>query len=296
MPDYRQHELLVAPARRRPDAWRVVVGLVAIFLISGFLFSVLFQAFRAAGLIPFYEMSQLSAYVGTTPSSLLALLLSFSALIIGTFLVARALHDRRAVELLGPLSTAWAQFRACLVPLLVLSLGLMAVTSGLESDLTPHLPFDRWLVLLPFALVGIAIQTGGEELLFRGYLQPQLAARLDRPIVWLALPAAVFGILHYDTATLGDTAILAALWAFGFGLAAGDLTARSGTLGPAIAFHMVNNLSAMLIAALPGSYSGLALYHYGFSGTDSAEMTPYMIVDLAFILVAWLTCRLAIRR
>ena len=38
------------------------------------------------------------------------------------------------------------------------------------------------------------------------------------------------------------------IWAGAFGIAAADLTARCGTLGPAIALHFGNNLCAALIA------------------------------------------------
>ncbi len=47
------------------------------------------------------------------------------------------------------------------------------------------------------------IQTGAEELVFRGYLQQQLAARFASPLIWMVLPALIFGAVHYDPATAG---------------------------------------------------------------------------------------------
>ena len=49
-------------------------------------------------------------------------------------------------------------------------------------------------------------------------------------------------------------------WAFCFGLAASDLTARSGTLAPALALHLVNNARVFLFFGTEdGPDSGLAL-------------------------------------
>jgi membrane protease YdiL (CAAX protease family) len=57
---------------------------------------------------------------------------------------------------------------------------------------------------LPLALVGVLIQTGAEEVLFRGYMQQQLAARFSSPILWMVLPSAIFAALHYQPEIMGD--------------------------------------------------------------------------------------------
>ncbi|HBS98322.1 MAG TPA: CPBP family intramembrane metalloprotease, partial [Citreicella sp.] len=101
----------------------------------------------------------------------------------------------------------------------------------LSADLQPGLPPVTWLALLPLTLLALLVQTGSEEILFRGYLQSQLAARLPWPAVWLVLPSALFALGHHAPAIYGANAGLVTLWAFVFGLAMADLTARSGTLG-----------------------------------------------------------------
>ena len=75
-----------------------------------------------------------------------------------------------------------------------------------------------------------------------------------------------------------------------------DLTARAGTLGPAIAVHFVNNASPFLLVSLPDDLSGLSLYLGSFSMGDEAMMRAWLPVDFAFMIVSWLTARLAIRR
>ena len=75
-----------------------------------------------------------------------------------------------------------------------------------------------------------------------------------------------------------------------------DLTARAGTLGPAIAVHFVNNVTAILIVSMPDNLSGLALYLSPFSLADTEAVRAWLPVDFGFMLVSWLTARLAIRR
>ncbi len=47
--------------------------------------------------------------------------------------------------------------------------------------------------LLPLTLAGLVVQTGAEELLFRGYLTQQLAARFEARAIWMGVPALAFG-------------------------------------------------------------------------------------------------------
>ena len=75
-----------------------------------------------------------------------------------------------------------------------------------------------------------------------------------------------------------------------------DLTARSGSLGPAIAVHFCNNVSAILVVSLPDDLSGLALYLTPFGMQDTDALAAWLPVDFAMMLVFWLAARLAIRR
>jgi membrane protease YdiL (CAAX protease family) len=109
-------------------------------------------------------------------------------------------------------------------------------------------------------LVGVLIQTGAEEVLFRGYLQQQLAARFSSPMIWMVLPSALFAALHYQPEVMGDNTWLMMGAVFVFALLAADLTAVTGTIGAAWAMHFVNNALAILVMATDGPLSGLALY------------------------------------
>ena len=54
----------------------------------------------------------------------------------------------------------------------------------------PGVPFATWLVFLIPMLLGLLVQTGAEEIVFRGYLQQQLAARFVARWVSFVFPSA----------------------------------------------------------------------------------------------------------
>ena len=80
-----------------------------------------------------------------------------------------------------------------------------------------------------------------------------------------------------------------------FGILAADLTARSGTLGPAIAFHFTNNFMALAVFGLEDFLGGLSLYVYPFSVIDTAELITRLPNEALGILVAYLFVRLVMR-
>ena len=77
---------------------------------------------------------------------------------------------------------------------------------------------------------------------------------------------------------------------------AADLTARSGTLGPAIAVHFVNNVIGILIVGTEGHLSGMALAVVPFGPDDTELMRYAMLIEVPMLLCMWLAARIAIRR
>ncbi len=234
---------------------------------------------------------------GGTPRAVLINLFLFIFLIVALAAALRALHNRGLLSVIGPLPLAIQQFRQVgLAVLALFAVVSLLLPAGEAMQPAPNLAPGTWIMLLPLALLALLIQTGAEELVFRGYLQSQLAARFSHPLVWLALPALCFAVLHYDPATHGQNTWLVVGWAALFGLAAADLTARAGTLGPAIALHMVNNLSAIVLVAPEGNFDGLALYTYPFSLDDAAAIWAWAPVDIMVLFCGWLIARIALRR
>jgi membrane protease YdiL (CAAX protease family) len=292
---YRAHDRLTAPARSKSQLWRLFMGLV---LVAGvFLAS---YRFVEQTLVTFVGEERFAAFVGgqgaSSPGAVLYILLSFGFVILGVAVALRVVHQRGLAGVLGPWALLRQQFWSVLA-IIALLYGALALLPpwDMGDPLERNLTLGTWLVLLPFGLMAILVQVSAEEILFRGYLQQQLAARFSSPLIWLAVPSALFGAGHYMPAA-GDLAMVIALWSGLFGLAMADLTARAGTLGPAIALHLANNAVAILVISMPDSLSGLALYHSPFDIGDDTMVRAWLPVEFMMILVCWLAARLAIRR
>jgi hypothetical protein len=187
----------------------------------------------------------------------------------------------------------------------VLGVAIMAVVGGgLSALATPLLPaleqataWDVWLRFLPFALLGILVQTGAEELFFRGYLQGHLAARFGQPLIYMVLPTIAFGFAHYSPAAdLGANAWLILVVTGYFGLIASDLTARTGSLGFAWGLHFANNVLAILLISVMGGLNGLALFRLPDGAATGAVLRNLLILDLVLMSAVWGACRLWLRR
>ncbi len=290
---YDPHQRLLSAARHYPELWRLLAGLALVTAVVVCLNAVLFAVVASFG-----PPASASAFLtGSSPAALLIVLSSFAFAILGVALAARLLQHRSLASVLGPQSMAIWQFWRVLRALMLLGAVLFVLPPyDFGAPLVANLPLSKWLLLLPLSVVAVLIQTGAEEILFRGYLQQGLAVRFRSPLIWMGLPSLLFAAGHYSPATVGDNALLIAAWALAFGLLTADLTARSGTLGPAIALHFFNNFTALLIVSLPDSLSGLALFHLPYEASDADALRPWLLVDFVLMIVGWLTARLALRR
>jgi hypothetical protein len=292
---YAAHEILVAPARPSAGLGRLGAGIcltVALFFLLSIMWSgllpVIFGAEGWARILPGVETA-------TTPTGVLINLATFGLLIVALALSLRAVHRRGLMSLVGPLPRATRQFGRALLAVVALHAIIALVPLPEAMALERNLAAATWAMLLPLGIAGLFCQVFAEEVAFRGYLQTQLAARFTSPMIWMSLPALGFGLLHFDSATYGANGWLVMVWATGFGLAAADLTARFGTLGPATALHFVNNFSAILVAAPKGQFDGLALYVFSFSLGEEGAVLAVLPTDILMLLCSWLAIRLALR-
>ncbi len=288
------YETYIAPARARPQVWRLLLGLLLIALVY-----VLWLVLVGGGVVMVGGLDRVEQRLadigqGSDPMTLAVLLFTFAGMGFGAMLAARLLHGRPMGSLFGRAPVVLRDFALGFG-----ILGGLAVVTGLPSllfvDLEPGLAFEVWIRFLPVMLVGLLIQTGAEELVFRGYLQQQLAARFRSPLVWMVLPSVLFGLAHYAPAEMGANAWYVVLATGVFGLVAADLTARTGSLGLAWGLHFANNIFAILFITAGGALDGMALGRLPYGPDDIEVMRPLILADMALIGIAWGLCRLALR-
>lgn len=295
-PEYAAFERLVSPARPTAGIGRLCFGLVAVIFIYVLLVQGVF-ALSQAFLSPDGYLTFIATIEnGETAFGTLAILVLMGGMAVGVLVAVEMVHKRPFVGLFGPLGLMLAQFRT-VARVIAVGMGLFLLVTMLfdRQGIVAGLPPGTWLMFLPLTLLGLLIQTGAEELVFRGYFQSQLAARYQSPFVWLIVPSAVFALLHYHPGALGGNAWLAVGWAFAFGLAAADLTARTGTLGPALAMHLVNNFVALGLLSIQGELAGLSLWHLPYGPWDEAALRAQMPSEFLIIFIYWLLARLALR-
>lgn len=300
---YAAHAGFVAPARDRSDLRLLVVGVLLVEVIYLASVHLMEPLLTLVPLIPAHEVMH-----GTTPAGLRVHLFSFATLGLAVVLVARRLHGRGFPSLVGPAGPMLRQMiRVTLVAGAMVLVVQMLMLDPAMLDYGEMRPLGPWLALLPLSLAAILVQSGAEELFYRGYVQQQLAVRHASPWVWMVLPNLLFAAAHYAPGMSYGEAVQYLIWAFFFGVAASDLTARSGTLGPAIGFHLVNNaLAFLLYGEAHGSDSGLALFLFPPDlGMDALPEEAFVeppaldllfLSDLAGIGMLWIAARIAIWR
>ncbi len=292
---YAPHQRFIAPARQRCELWRLPVSalvIIVVYLAPVAAASVYFMAEFGPGITDGLRERVLT---GSTPGAMLVMLYSFAGLVIATMTAVRLVHRRSPATLVGPdAGSAGRSFLRVILPLVGLQI-LIASLVLTDPAIQPGLSFVSFLGYLPFSIPGLLIQIGAEELLFRGYLQQQLAARFRSPVIWMGLPSALFAWGHYAPEQFGPGAIALVLWAFAFGCLAADLTARTGNLGAAMAFHAANNASALFFIAIDGNLDGLALWSLPVDFTADMIAPAVLATDFLAMICGWLLARLILR-
>lgn len=279
----------IAPAERTPQLWRLPLALGLIVGVH------LAWLYLLAGALP-ADLRCADVLEGESPLAVVVLLAGFGGLLLGVATAVRIVHRRPVRSLIGPAPRALRHFVLGAMIVVPVYMAGAALWLGLAGWPEPGVAPGRWLVWLVPLCLAILLQTGAEELVFRGYLQQQLAARFRHPLVWLVLPSMAFGLLHYHPQLMGESAwVMVAATAL-FGLVAADLTARTGTLGLAWGLHFANNLFALGLVAPQGNLSGAALARLPFAVGDAAEMRGMLLFDMALILVVWALARVALSR
>ena len=101
------------------------------------------------------------------------------------------------------------------------------------------------------------------------------------------VPAAIFGAVHYIPGLPGANNWVIVGYATLFGVLAGDLTARTGSLGAAWGFHFANNIMGIAVISTEGSISGLGLWVRDEGFAAPMALSPLLFLDVAVLIAIW---------
>ena len=103
------------------------------------------------------------------------------------------------------------------------------------------------------------------------------------------------GIEFGRSVTLGENVWIVLASTGLFGLIAGDMTRRTGSLGLAWGLHFANNVLAILLVNVTGALDGLSLLEAPEGAMDAALLRPLLLADMALMALVWAACRLWLR-
>lgn len=305
-----EFEAFVAPAARYPALWRMVVAIVigiAVYafgaaLVMFFGFPVLFDYEVNAELDFPRALERVTTLAvpaveqGRTPQAMALLFLTFIPMALGAIVMA-FWHWRGAASLFGPAHRFATYFAIASLVIALMNIGFLIVERLLGGPLgyVSNLQVADWMGYLIWAIPLLMIQITAEEMIFRGYLQQQLAARFQSFVWWMVLPSVIFGLAHYnpeaDVALRWSTVVATGI----VGLIAADLTRMTGSLAAAMGLHFANNFFAVFVIGVPGQLSGLALYHLPHTVAASETLAPLIWVEVVILLLVWVIIRRLIR-
>lgn len=284
-----------AAARPRSQYWRVGCSLILIGVVW-VVWTLLLMVTALS--LKFVDEKALRSIAGKTdPSSdfwdtiaaALTALGGIAGFGIGAWLALRAFHGRDLCSVLSwDRRLRLREFSAgCILALVYLGAGLAV---SWASGLLPRrsaVPLEQWmLALLPVSIL-ILVQAASEEIVFRGFLPQQLAARVSSPLIWGGLPSVLFGVLHAGNAP-GDTVVVlhVIVSATLLGLAMMAMVWRTGSLAAAIGFHFLNNVVTLMVAGSDVGYGSIGLFVWSADGMAKSAMSDLFITGLflAFVL------------
>ena len=186
--------------------WKYIVVLVVSFLVANIIGAIpLFIAIVAITISNGGDMSAMSGDIsglialGISPNLLfLLMLIPFAVAFFALVLMIKAFHKRSWKETInGTNKLRWNHFFWGAGFWFVLSLISLAIQYALSpEDLEFQFNLSAFIPLVIISLLFLPLQTGYEELAFRGYLAQGVGALTRNRWLVLIIPSVLFGLMH----------------------------------------------------------------------------------------------------
>jgi membrane protease YdiL (CAAX protease family) len=219
-------------SRGRNDWWRYPLSLVVACLLAILCLTVAEIALILTKLLPPDFATQIQQPKDVLPF-FLGIAVIFGAMTAGLIVAIRLIHRKRPAEVMG--RWRWDYFAWGFGIWMVVE----AVLEMIDALIAPHgfsvsASGGTW-ALAAAALVGVAVQTFSEELIFRGYLTQGLYLALKKPLPAAIASGLLFGAVHISNGV--SQSINAAV----FGIVCAMIAIRTGGIALTWGLHLANN-------------------------------------------------------
>ena len=184
--------------------------------------------------------------------TLVLIMLSFVFALIGIFVTVKRLHKQTVKVIVTARNKIdWSRFAFAFV-----LFGAFVVISTCTSYYSDPESYEwnfklvPFVILVIFSLFLIPIQTGVEELVFRGYLMQGFAKLANNRLFALLMTSLIFGGLHIANPEVQELGYITMVYYIATGLFLGIITLMDDGIELAMGFHAANNLfTALLVTA-----------------------------------------------
>jgi uncharacterized protein len=226
--------------------------------------------------------------IGMNKNVMLALLFGmFVFMFIGLYIVIKNIHKKTLISVI----TAYdkVRFKRFFFAFAVWG-SMLVITVLLAYNLNDDLklqfdPMNFFFLFLVCAIM-LPIQTGTEELIFRGYLVQGLSQVFKNGIVPLIITSCLFGLAHMtnpEAKTYGWLVMFPYYAVFGFFL--GAITLLDEGLELAMGIHCANNLiSGLLVTSPNGVLKTDAIFVASTENVGSEFVTWFIMASITFII------------
>mgnify|MGYP006277428075 CR=1 FL=1 len=154
------------------------------------------------------------------------------------------------------------------------------------EQLTFHFEAATFFPALAVGLLLLPIQTGAEEIFFRGVIPQMLSKLLKSPWIVIAITSAIFAALHLSNPEAQESLILAFITFFVMGAGFGYIAYISGGLEIVLGAHFINNLSGLFVVGYDNSViQGAPLWSVPAADLAASAVSTSILIVLWSVLV-----------
>lgn len=237
------------------------------------------------------DMNEMFANSGLSQNTLLMLMMiPFAVGLFALIGMVRALHERTFSDTTtGASSFRWGRFFKGFGLWIMLSAFILAVGSLIMPEaLVWNFQPKQFAILLLIALVFIPLQTGFEEVLFRGYLLQGFELLTKNKWVSVIITGVAFGLLHIANPEVGEYGLALAMPQYIlFGLLFGFMTVLDNGLELAWGAHAANNMFLALFVTHEASALQTPAMFRAVELDPVMDLISLVLAGAVFLGICW---------